>query len=135
MSVDVKNNLFLFDKKKLTPDIIKTVRQVFPSKTKKIEKYSQHRQADIIAGLYLMYKCLDNTSENSLVYTSYGRAIIDGFESFSISHSHDLAVLSLYPNDDRVGIDIEYIRDVNEGLIKKVCLEKELSFVKKKAIF
>ena len=63
-----------------------------------------------------------------IFYNEYGKPYIKNNPIyFNISHSGDYIVIII--SDRECGIDIEKIRDINNNIIDKVCLDKEKELI------
>lgn len=62
-------------------------------------------------------------------FGAHGKPYIDGREDlfFSLSHSKDKVVCAVSKRE--VGADIERIRDISDGLLKRVCTDKEKKYL------
>ena len=63
-----------------------------------------------------------------IYYNEYGKPLTDKFY-FNISHSHDYAIVVC--NSNRIGVDIEKIRSVDDKMINYFCNDKEKEYVLK----
>lgn len=62
-------------------------------------------------------------------FGAHGKPYIDGREDlfFSLSHSKDKVVCAVSKRE--VGADIERVRDISDGLLKRVCTDKEKKYL------
>lgn len=70
------------------------------------------------------YSC--NYFNLPIYYNEYGKPLTDKFY-FNISHSHDYAIVAC--SNNRIGVDIEKIRDVDDKMINYFCNFHEKEYV------
>ena len=64
----------------------------------------------------------------AIYYNEFGKPLTNKFY-FNISHSHDYAIVAC--NSNRIGVDIEKIRNVDDKMIYYFCNDKEKEYVLK----
>lgn len=89
------------------------------------------------AGYLLSYMCRELGITNyKYVYTEEGKASIEnGLCAFNISHSGDYAVLAYHQTTEPVGVDIQQIRMMREGMEKKILHDREKMLLSEDAKF
>jgi len=99
----------------------------------KITKFKrwQDSQASLI-GKYLIINNILNGNINKLAnleYNKYGKPFILGYPYFNISHSNNIVVF-IYC-DHKIGIDIEFVKDINVEDFKSQMTNDEWSKIQK----
>ncbi|MGN1060757.1 MAG: 4'-phosphopantetheinyl transferase family protein [Candidatus Coproplasma sp.] len=92
-------------------------------------KFEKDRRLSAAAG-YILEQALrgEGVTNPQLVYNANGKPYLkEGGVYFNLSHSGTVAVCAI--SDAEVGVDVQKIRPIDGGLIKKVCTEEEYAFV------
>lgn len=78
---------------------------------------------------YMLLCALTGKDKIEFLYTKNGKPYIkDNPFYFSLSHSGDFAAAAV--SDCPVGIDIEAIGEIKDSVIKRVCSDEEISYIK-----
>lgn len=98
------------------------------SRREKAERYRTKRAAYLSAGAGYLLSCAlkEKGLAESVFYGEHGKPYIEGFH-FNLSHSGTVAALAVASGE--VGVDIEKIKPVQEGIIKCVCTEREREYL------
>ena len=103
-----------------------------PERYKEVERC---KNARVKQEKYTVWKLLEKAVTNHLnldfanlqfTKTANGKWICPDFH-FSLSHTDGLVCVAVSRTE--VGVDVEIVRDINEGLKKRILTEKELSFM------
>lgn len=99
-------------------------------------KEDDHYRLEHEFGLQSLYAFLKEKKDFKESYTSfldllqkgdYGKPYLKGYEALQFNLSHCEGYLAIALSEKPIGIDIEKIRSVKEGVMKKVLTEKEFS--------
>ncbi len=89
------------------------------------------KKRSLASGYLLDYMCRDLQVANPVYgYTKRGKPVLKDTEcSFNISHSGDYVVLAYQPQGEELGVDIQKIRPMREGMERRLLHEKEKMFL------
>lgn len=116
--------------KVLSSSILKNIIALLPKPfSSNIKKYQNPIQQSLSALGYALLNNLaisHNLSLSKLKYTQHGRPYLEGYDGdFNISRSNQVAVCALCPYG-KIGIDIEFIKDIDLCLYKNQFSKLEL---------
>ncbi|MBO4323628.1 MAG: 4'-phosphopantetheinyl transferase superfamily protein [Clostridia bacterium] len=125
-----KVSLYIFDVKKMEKDVETYLFRLSKEQRTRADEYKIAKdRLRYIGGAYLVN---EYTPDLPVSYGERGKPYKEGC-FYNLSHSKDFAALAV--SDIEVGIDLEAVRDIDDGFIKKVCSPKELEFVSSKKDF
>lgn len=104
----------------------KGYRRIDDFRQKRIDRYAkdEDKRLGLGAGLLIRYLRKEEGIEDELRYNEYGKAYFPHSRTrFNLSHAGDYAVLAT--SEEEVGVDIERIRPVEEGIEAKVFTDAE----------
>lgn len=98
----------------------------------RLNQYNTLRRGEKAAGLMLIHRAAEemNTGGLSMRKGKYGKPYAcaeNGTFCFNISHSHGRVVLAA--DDQPVGVDIEYVRDVDLDITRKFATQEETAYI------
>ncbi len=90
-------------------------------------KMEADRKRSLAAGLLIRDALIEQgKSQDDIVITDKGRPTIEGMD-FNVSHSGRYAVIAV--SQDKVGCDIEHVKDRNYSVAKRYFTEDELAWI------
>lgn len=94
-------------------------------------KAEADKKRSLVSGYLLDSMCRDLEIDNPVYgYTENGKPFLNGVDcTFNISHSGDYAALVYHADSGTVGVDVQKIRPMREGMERRLLHEKEKSFV------
>ena len=94
-------------------------------------KAQADKKRSLVSAYLLDAMCRDLKIENPVYgYTRKGKPFFDGVDcAFNISHSGDYVALAYHTKAEPVGVDIQKIRAVREGMEKRILHIKEQAFL------
>jgi len=94
-------------------------------------KANADKKRSLAAGYLLDYMCRDMGLDNSgYVYSGNGKPYFaDAVCAFNLSHSGDYALLAYHGTKEPVGVDIQKIRTMRDGMEKRILHEDEKKFL------
>ena len=81
----------------------------------------------LIVEYAILKKVLGLNIGKDFCYTSLGKPYIDGAKNFSISHCEDILVIAV--SNNKIGVDLEKIKEFNPKLAKKVLNDDEFEYI------
>lgn len=102
-------------------------------KQNRVENFrSEYDKKRSVAGEMLARKLLsgcNHISQEQIVFKTgeYGKPYAVGCAEFNISHSGDMVVCAVA--DNPVGIDVEMIKPINPGIVRKLCTESDERYI------
>lgn len=111
--IEMYNSLNIIDKNKID--------KLINTKDKKLSILSKYLLKSILSQNY-------HLDYNNIYYNENGKPLIKGIY-FNISHSNEYVVIVL--SNNKIGIDIEKIREVDLNIINYFCTDKEKDYILK----
>lgn len=90
-------------------------------------KSEADKKRSFASACLLDFMCRDLEIDNPIYeYTEKGKPFLNGWEyAFNLSHSGDYAVLAYHQSNEPLGVDIQKVRPMREGMEKRILHEKE----------
>ncbi len=117
---------------KLSEGAFEKMCQSLPAeRLKRVEEQGEYGHKLLCAAAGYLLQCdlaQNGIAFNGLIYNDYGKPYLkDGNVFFNLSHSGSVAVCAL--SDGEVGVDVQKVVPVKNGLLKRVCTQSEYSFI------
>lgn len=125
---DGKLKIYLFQGSRMEEELIRNVRERFPSRYEKSSRLRQESGRMVsLAATHLLYAAAGIESEQDLLYGSSGKPYCKNGPCFNLSHSGEYAAIVV--DEDPAGLDIQLKRHLSDAVLRKICTASEMEWV------
>ncbi len=126
----IKTDVYILSAEKVKEYPSSFFEKYYPNRLKKAEAFKNEKDRLLCLGVSVLLKEILSLNESDIKLTDDGKPYSSKQDKkFNISHSGEYTVLAVCQSD--IGVDIQEIRQVNDGILKKTLTEEEILWYKK----